>query len=173
MPSFRFALPPALILLAAAPLLGAQSAPASPALAPVPAPILTGQKVFLANAGTDAYVIQLLGYAQMQPTETYDAFYAGLQSWGRYQLVSSPAGADLVFEIHTVEQQTGCGVGTADFQIVLDLYDAHTHFVLWSLTQPIQLANLKSTWRKNILAANDNLLAQLKSLLIPAPPVRP
>ena len=30
---------------------------------------------------------------------TYNEFYAAMKSWGRYELVSSPADADMVFEI--------------------------------------------------------------------------
>lgn len=171
MSPFRFAFLPALILLAA-PVLFAQQA-ATPPPAPIPSGILSGQKVFLANAGMDAYSQALYGHFGVQPTEPYDSLYAALKSWGRYQLVAAPADADLVFEIRVEEQQTGCGVGTADFQLLLTLYDAKTHFALWTLTQPVQLANRAETWRKNIAAANDNLIAQLKSLQTPAAPPQP
>ncbi|HEX4036653.1 MAG TPA: hypothetical protein VHX37_01230 [Acidobacteriaceae bacterium] len=171
MSPFRFAFLPALILLAA-PVLFAQQA-ATPPPAPVPSGILAGQKVFLTNAGMDAYSQAIYGHFTLQPTEPYDALYAGLKSWGRWQLVSAPGDADLVFEVRTREQQTGCGVGTAQFQIVLALYDAKTHFLLWNLTQPIEIAARAETWRKNVATANDNLLGQLKSLVTPASPPQP
>lgn len=168
MNSLRFAIL-VLLVLPSVPLARAQQ----PAAAPVPAAIFSAQKIFLANTGMDAYSQNLFGHFGLQPTKPYDTFYTSLKTWGRYQLVTAPADADLVFTIGTSEQETGCGVGAAQFQTVITVYDAKTHFPLWSLTQPIQLANRAETWRKNIATANDNLIAQLKSLLTPAAPANP
>lgn len=171
MQTFRIAFLPALLLsvlfLAGAPALPAQSSTTTPpAPAPIPAPILSAHKVFIANAGMDAVSLEFLGYVQMPPTEPYDALYAGIESWGKYQLVSDPSAADLVFEIRSQEHSPG----TAAFQSTVSILDAKTHFLLWSVTQPVQLAVRRETWRRNILAANDRLIAQLKSLVTPAAP---
>ena len=61
--------------------------------APAPVPIFSAKKVFVSNATGE---IRLpLG----NPDLAYDEFYAAMKSWGRYEIVSSPADADLVFEI--------------------------------------------------------------------------
>lgn len=166
-PSRAVLLVPALILLTASGLF-AQSTPL-PQPAPIPAPILSARKIFIANAGMDAVSLQFLGYIHIPPTEPYDALYAGMQSWGKYQIVADPAAADLVFEIHSREHSPGI----AAFQTSVSILDARTHFLLWTVTQPIQLAVRKETWRKNILAANENLIAQLKSLVTPIAPANP
>lgn len=185
MRSMHFVFLPALILLAA-PLLAAQSAAsAMPAPAPIPAPILSAHTVFIGNAGMDAFADQVFGELGLTDTEPYDALYAAMKSWGRYQLVDSPAGADLVFEIRSTAPFTTpdkevvwdfqhiVANSTWQFQNSVAIYDGKTHFLLWTITQPIRPAALAGTWRKNILAANDNLLAQFKSLLIATPPANP
>jgi hypothetical protein len=72
--------------------LGAQTADV-PA-APRPAQIVAAKKVFISNAGVGTDM-------------TYDQFYAAIKGWGRYELVASPADADLVFEISFSSQITG------------------------------------------------------------------
>lgn len=153
------------VLLAATCLTAQQPVPA----APIPAPILSAHKVFLANGGMDAtcaYGFQLLGLGD---TEPYDGFYASLQAWGHWQIVSTPADADLVLEIRVTAPFGGWGSGLPR-QIGLAIYDAPTHFLLWSVTQPVKPANRKGTWQKNIAASNTALVAQLKNLTAPAVP---
>jgi hypothetical protein len=60
---------------------------------PVPSTILTAKKVFISN--TTGEMVLPPG----NPDMTYNEFYAAMKSWGRYELVSSPADADMVFEI--------------------------------------------------------------------------
>jgi hypothetical protein len=138
--------------------------PATIAAEPIPAPIFSAQKVFIANAGMDASLAESFQSLSLSQTEPYDSFYSAMQAWGRYQLVSSPADADLVFEIHVAAP--GCGAA-AQLQNVVTIDDAHTHFVLWTVTQPVKAAARKVTWRKNIAASNVALIAQLKSLTSP------
>src|SRR5262249_58085013 len=66
--------------------------------APIPAQILSAKKVFIANAGGDESRFDAPGYTG-GPDRFYNEFYAGAKSWGRYELVSTPAEADLIFEI--------------------------------------------------------------------------
>lgn len=65
---------------------------------PVPTPIITAKKVFIANAGGDE---PWDSEAQFSggPERAYDEFYAAMKNWGRYQLVNAPGDADLWFEI--------------------------------------------------------------------------
>ncbi len=138
--------------------------PATIAAGPIPAPIFSAQKVFIANAGMDASLAEGFQSLDLSVTEPYDSFYSAMQSWGRYRLVSSPADADLVFEIHVAAP--GCGAGQ-QLQTVVTIDDAHTHFLLWTVNQPVKGAARKVTWRKNIAASNVALIAQLKSLVSP------
>ena len=140
--------------------------PATVTAGPIPAPIFSAQKVFIANAGMDASLAQGFQSLDLSVTEPYDSFYSAMQAWGRYQLVSSPSDADLVFEIHVAAP--GCG-GVQQLQTVVTIDDAHSHFVLWTVTQPVKGAARKVTWRKNIAASNVALIAQLKSLTAAAP----
>ena len=176
-----FALLPAVILLAA-PTLGAQQLAPS---APVPAPIFNAQKVFIANAGTDAFSSQVLKELGASGADPYNNLYAAVKSWGKYQLVSSPADAELVFEIRVTAVLTeACGrtnwdfehaltAGTPQLQTELTIRDARTQSLLWSVAEPVHPANLKGTWRKNIAEANSALADDLKSLVTSASPATP
>lgn len=66
--------------------------------APIPTQISTAQRVFIANGGGDEpgiYEPLFSGGAD----RIYTQFYAAMKSAGRYELVGSPADADLLFEI--------------------------------------------------------------------------
>ncbi len=166
------------VLLAAAfaivPVLGAQNS------APVPAPILSAHKIFVANGGMDAFSLQAFEELGLKGTDAYDSLYTAIGSWGKYELVSLPADADLVLEIRFTAPLTNVGQHntwkfqevaantTWQFQTEITIFDAKTHFLLWTLTEPVRPANLKGTWRRNIADANASLAGDLKSLLAPA-----
>jgi len=83
-----------LALVAAVMMVSASSLSAQKAqeTAPIPSQITSAKKVFISNTiGDDLY--------SNDPSQVYTAFYAAMKSWGRYELVSSPANADLIFEI--------------------------------------------------------------------------
>jgi hypothetical protein len=175
---FRFSL----FLLCAAPLLFAQNptAPTQPPAAPVPAPLHTAQKIFIANAGMDAFSLQAFEELGLSKTNTYDSLYAAIQSWKTYQIVSSPADADLVLNVRCNAPLIGNHDGwkfqrilantTWQFQYEITILDAKSHFLLWTITEPVRPANLDGTWRKNIATANAALAGQLQALLAPPPP---
>src|SRR5205807_2830791 len=60
------------------------------------APSLIGAvpKVFIASTGDDEENFYTRG-----PGQTYNQLYAAMQSSGRYELATTPAAADLIFEI--------------------------------------------------------------------------
>jgi len=66
---------------------------ATAASAPVPAQIFSAKKVFISNASALGETPS--GVADL----TYNEFYADIKDWGRYEIVSAPVDADLVFEI--------------------------------------------------------------------------
>jgi hypothetical protein len=142
------------------------------AVAPIPAPILSAQKVFLANGGADlvsANVFQKAG----QVNEPYKSTYAALQAWDHWQLVSAPESADLVLVVRFTAPVDFYSKGmpvTYTPQIELTIYDGKTHFPLWTLTQPVQGAFRTATWQKNYAAGIAVLIDQLKSLTASAAP---
>ena len=66
--------------------------------APIPAQILEAKKVFVANAGGDELSTDDPLFSG-DPDRAYNQFYAAMKTWGKYELVSAPADADLWFEI--------------------------------------------------------------------------
>ena len=162
-----------LILLAFAGVFGARPAPAraqqpGAAPAPIPAQMLTGKKVFISNGGIDAVVLGLfkdLG----TPDQAYNELYAAMKSWGRYEIVSAPADADLVLEIRFTSLLIyGGNVFTYAPQLELVIFDAKTHFRLWTLTENVEGANRKPTWERNFLLAMGNLIVDFKKVAPPA-----
>lgn len=60
--------------------------------------IASGKKVFVSNAGLDVVSLTLFRKAG-DPDQPYNDFYAAMKNGGHYELVTTPADADLVFEI--------------------------------------------------------------------------
>jgi hypothetical protein len=108
-------------------------------LAPVSTQILTAKKIFIANAPGDNLPDSLGG-----PERAYNEFYAAAKSLGRYELVSSPSEADLVFAISFTDSlsgvggtsSTGCSSSTAK-NLRLAILDARTGIPLWWFAQPV------------------------------------
>ena len=158
------------------PILNAQQAPPR---GPVPAPITSAQKIFIANGGMDAFSLQAFEELGLNGTGPYDFLYSAVKSWGQPQLVSTPADADIVIVVRFTAPLVGENGGWEfqrilastkwQFQTELTIDDAKTQFPLWTLTQPVRPANLKGTWRKNIADANAALAGDLKTLLASTP----
>src|SRR5215470_11916328 len=77
----------------------------SPEAGLIPSQIGSAKKVFISNtAGDDLY--------SDDPSQVYSAFFAAVKGWGRYELVSKPGDADLIFEISFREPVVGVAVGS-------------------------------------------------------------
>jgi hypothetical protein len=136
--------------------------PAPLAVAPVPPQLLNAKTVFISNAGADSGLFPhpFTG----DPDRAYNEFYAGVESWGRYQLVASPDQADLVFELQLTAPN---GPSNADKSkgasdplpmLRLVIYDQPTHYVLWALTESIASADRQKTHNHNFDEAVANLV---------------
>jgi hypothetical protein len=143
--------------------------------APIPSLILSAKKVFVANGGGDESLFgpQYTG----GPDRLYDEFYAGMKSWGRYELVGSPEDADLVFEIrlkvmqpHRSEPLGGDNNQAYDSQFQLAIRDVKTHVILWGLTEHAQTAILQGNRDKNFEQALAAILSELRRIAGPAQP---
>ena len=92
----------ACLILALLPLACArETPPPSPQPPPdVVARVTAAKTIFLSNAGAnDSFGYEIPG----GPNVSYNELYAALKQWGYFQLVDSPAHADLVFQIHGTE----------------------------------------------------------------------
>lgn len=134
--------------------------------APVPTQIASAKKVFISNMGTDSMSAAAFRYERAE-NKPYDEFYAAVKAWGRYQLVDSPADADLIYEIGFTAPITDVGRLTAHQpQFNLSIVDPRTHFRLWTLLAPVNVRRV--TWDKNLADGMKNLMEDLKKLSVRA-----
>ena len=149
---------------------GAARAQGAPS-APVPAQLVTAGKIFISNAGGDIDPnTKQLGDFVGLPVRPYNDFYAAMKPWGRYQIVSSPSDADLVFEISFSVSFIGGGGADAKFHLVI--LDPKTHVTLWAFTEYIESAILAGNREKHFELGMDSIVADAKSiatLSAPAP----
>jgi hypothetical protein len=157
------------IVLLTASILEAQQ-PTNPPPAPVPSQIITARKAFISNASGESNLPP--GTADLN----YNQFYASMKSWGRYELVSAPADADLVFELHyeilfePVLVSNGQGGSGQSHQIRLSILDPKSHVILWAFTEPVVQVQKKATGLQNFQQAMDKLMGDVKTLAArPAP----
>jgi hypothetical protein len=137
------------------------------AAAPVPSQITSAKKVFVSNAGVDAIVLNTFRRLG-DPDRPYNQFYAAMKEWGRYELVSSPADADLVYEIRFTAPITDTGKITSFApQYGVTIVDAKTHFTLWTLGEPVEGAFRKATFERNLNTAMNGLMENVRKLAAP------
>lgn len=137
--------------------------------APVPPQIAAAQKVFISNAGGESFesVIDETVFSG-GPDRPYNQFYAAMKGWGRCDLASSPADADLVLEISWVLTDTGLKLPVLG-QLRLLVIDPKTHVTLWNLTEYVRGAILLGNRDKNFDRAMTTDVNRLKTLMsVPA-----
>jgi hypothetical protein len=139
--------------------------------APIPSQIVIGKKVFISNASGESNLPVGVG------DTTYKQFYASMKTWGRYELVSAPADADLIFQIQyeilfgPVDVVSGNGRSGIFPQIRLSILDPKSHIILWAFSEPVVQVAKKSTGMQNFQAAMDKLMSDIKALTVaPAAP---
>jgi hypothetical protein len=146
--------------------------PNDPPPAPVPTPIFTAKKVFISNATGEVVL------PPGNPDLTYDEFYAAMKSWGRYQLVSSPADADLVLEVRftfvvgPTDVNQGGGGSSQVFQFRLVILDPKSRVVLWAFSEMLPETNNKVKARQLFDQTLGTLVDDLKKLSARSPSVQ-
>ncbi len=131
-----------------------------PQQAPLPPGMTAAKRLFISNAGSDSGLFP--HPFSGDPDRAYQQFYAAVQSWHRYRLVSDPAQADLIAELRLTApngpQNPNKSTGASDplpmFRLVI--YDRPTHYILWALTESIEAANLQKNHDRNF---DDSLAA--------------
>jgi hypothetical protein len=154
--------------------------PAPPAAPPPPdviAKVTAAKNIFISNASADPPFTQLVpGGADMG----YNAFYASLKQWGHFQLVSSPAQADLIFEIRSSTTISGyrtyCGPPNTTYNVyapalMLSIFEASTHDPVYWITQPFEPGRNNAKTKIAFAQAISELTDQVKTLV--ASPVTP
>jgi hypothetical protein len=165
----------ALIPLSCLPSAQAQM-PAYTNAGPIPPPISSAKSIFVSNAGADSGLFP--SPFSGDPDRSYTEFYAALKATGQYTLVGDPSKADLVLELRLMapsgptnpNKQNGASDPLPMFRMVV--YQASTHYVLWSFTRSVELAFLQKSHDKNFDEALQSLLNQFLQLA-GKPPVAP
>lgn len=133
--------------------------------APIPTQISTAKRVFIANAGGDDNVVveELFSGG---PDRAYNQFHAAMKSAGRYELVGSPAEADLLFEIRftviPARRPTGLFSNNGPGDVIdgvfrLEIRDPKMNALLWAYNEHMEWAILESNRNKNF----DQALARI------------
>jgi hypothetical protein len=148
------------------PVAGAQDTKASAiAAAPLPEQLATATSVFISYGGADGYGTTVLKRAGSS-SFIYDQFYAAMKTWGRYQLAASPAHADLILELRFSVPLVDCGkTATYAGQVQLTILDGKTHFVLWTVNEPVEIALRIATWERNINEGVTNAVGEMQRLV--------
>lgn len=143
---------------------------------PIPPAIRSAKSIFLSNAGADSGLFP--EPFNGDPSRGYTELYAALKSAG-YNLADDPAKADLVLELQLTAPdgpaRANKSNGTSDplpmFRLVI--YQASTHYVLWALTESIDLAYLQKTHDHNFDLALNRLLTDFEEITGHQPPPAP
>jgi len=138
---------------------------------PIPPALTTSKTIFVSNAGSDSglFPSPFTG----DTNRGYNQLYAGLKANGQYELVGDPAAADLVLELQvkapagstrdlTSNKVNGASDPVPMFRLLV--YDRKTHYVLWALTQSIEIAYLQKTHDRNFDDALTAVLLEFESL---------
>jgi len=146
--------------------------PKLPVAAPAPPQIAAAQKVFISNAGGESFenIINATAF-NGGPDRPYNQFYDAIKDWGRYELVASPADADLVFEVSWQLTDTGLKLPVLG-QLRVVIIDPKTHVTLWNLTQYVRGAILLGNRDKNFDLAMTTIVNRLR-ILSSTPPAAP
>jgi len=136
--------------------------------APIPAAIPAAKSIFVSNGGADSGLFPEPFSGDMN--RGYDQLFAALESSGRFRLVSDPSSADLVLEIKLVapygptngSKQNGASDPLPMFR--LTVYDAKSHFVLWTITNSVGFAILQKTHDHNFDMALNEVVSEFMAL---------
>jgi hypothetical protein len=120
------------------------------AIAPIPSQMVNAKKIFVSNAVGDVDVSP--DHINGTPDRAYNDFYAGLKDWGRYELESTPADAELLFEIYftaPMSYATGIGNTAPRAQFKLVIRDVKTGALLWTFVEYLDRQKVTGKWSNN------------------------
>jgi hypothetical protein len=155
----------ALILL---PAVAAAQAPEPAVPAPIPPALRNAKKIFVSNAGADSGLFP--HPFSGDPDRGYNQLFALLKATGQYGLVTDPSQADLVLELRLTapngpkdaDKTKGASDPLPMFRLVI--YQAGTHYVMWALTESVDLAYLQKSHDRNFDEALAALVKDFQNL---------
>ncbi len=168
---FRIAVLCLTLAMLQVPLSVAQKPAVAPA-APIPPQILAAKKVFIANAGGD----------EMAPDDpvfsggsdrAYNQFYAAIKTWDRFNIVGSPADADLLLEVRQEVQTVALGgkAGRSATPLFrLEIRDPKTDAILWGFHVHSEFGLGQGNSDRNFDQAVNRLVIDLRMLVTPPEP---
>lgn len=140
------------------------------AKAPLPGAVTKAKSAFLTNGGGS--------------NVAFDEFYQQFKAWGRFEIASSPAEADIIVDLRFLMEQLGTrSWGATDYstgeirihsnrvtdpQLTLSIFDAKTKDLLWSTTDH-RKSKIWTTNDTETVKSADRLISELKSRLLPIP----
>jgi hypothetical protein len=136
-------IPLILAVLCLVPFSASQQSAEVPA-APLPAQLLHARKVFVVNAegDNDPRIAKYEG----GPNGIYDQFYADVKNSGKFEIVDSPADADVALSVSL----TVFAVVPGYPRFRLSILDPKSNVLLWTISEPVDPAFLTKTARRNI-----------------------
>lgn len=149
--------------------------PAYTKAAPLPPALATANSIFISNAGSESDLFPApFGGSQFlysgDPDRAYTEFYAALKSTGDFTLLADPAKADLVLELRLLAPHDPVQYHTVDPAMFrLAVYDAKSHYILWTITRTIEGCARQSTCDKNFDTALSDVLHQFLQITGKAP----
>ena len=143
--------------------------PAYDEAGPVPPALTAAKTIFVSNAGADSGLFPEPFSGDSD--RAYTEFYAALKATGNYTLVGDPARADLVLELRlfapygptNANKQNGTADPRPMFRLVV--YEGKSHYILWTVTESIELAFLQKTHDKNFDIALSEILNQFLKIV--------
>ena len=136
---------------------------------PIPSQILSAKRIFIANAGGDEMTADDPIFSG-GPARAYNQFYVAMKTWGHFDIVGSPAEADLLFEVRQdVSAVTPAGRGRSDYipQFRLKIRDPKTSALLWGFNVHAEFGLGQASSDRNFDQAIDHLAAEVRGLLTP------
>ena len=128
--------------------------------APVPTPLLTGKRAFIAYELGD--VTAFPSAYSGGPERAYSEFFAQMKAWGHFDLVMDPQQADLVFAIRFVDAP-----GLSVPQIRVGISDAKTGVPLWGFVEQVDPAFFKKHRDASFSESVELLVSDVQSLITP------
>ena len=139
--------------------------PKGAAPAPVPPQVAAAKRVFIANAGGANFetVFSEIAFSG-GPDRAYDQFYVAMKSWGRYEIVPSPADADLILKVRWLVSDTGLKLPILG-EVGVEIIDPKTTITLWNLGEYVRGALLLGNRDKNFDRALNAVVERMKKLV--------
>ncbi len=134
--------------------------------APVPDPLLTGKRAFISYELGD--VTAFPSSYSGGPERAYGEFYTQMKAWGRYELVSNPKDAEVIFAVRFVDPPN-----IPHPQIRIGILDGSGRVSLWGFVEEVDFAFFKKHRDQAFTAAVKQLVADVQTLVTPGAAVSP